>query len=204
MNDMIYRQEALDTLRKLARNYFSVYDKRYTIFLEALLKVDEAIRELPSAEPEQKLHDVPDTNVGDMISRQAAIKAIEDLQDCYNGFSDTYDKACIIGALEEVPSAQQRWKPDEWCTDCSEYDHERNCCPRFNRVIRKTLEEQQEWKTGKWRIGTIPPSVGTHCDNCGWAWADHIDAVKLNKTLSLIKTRYCPNCGARMEDDNGN
>lgn len=42
----------------------------------------------------------------DTIYRQAAIKAIENLQDCYNGFSDTYDKACIIGALEEVPSAQ--------------------------------------------------------------------------------------------------
>ena len=42
----------------------------------------------------------------DCISRQAAIKAIEDLQDCYNGFSDSYDKACIIGVLEEVPSAQ--------------------------------------------------------------------------------------------------
>lgn len=42
----------------------------------------------------------------DTISRQTAIKAIEDLQDCYNGFSDTYDKACIIGVLEELPSAQ--------------------------------------------------------------------------------------------------
>ena len=41
--------------------------------------------------------------MGDLISRQAAIKAIEDLQDCYNGFSDTYDKACIIGVIEEVP-----------------------------------------------------------------------------------------------------
>lgn len=38
------------------------------------------------------------------ISRRTAIKAIEELQDCYNGFSDTYDKACIIGALEEVPT----------------------------------------------------------------------------------------------------
>lgn len=46
----------------------------------------------------------------DLISRQAAIKAIEDLQDCYNGFSDTYDKACIIGVLEEVPSAQRTGK----------------------------------------------------------------------------------------------
>lgn len=42
----------------------------------------------------------------DTISRQTAIKAIEDLQDCYNGFSDTYDKACIIGVLEALPSAQ--------------------------------------------------------------------------------------------------
>lgn len=48
--------------------------------------------------------------MSDLISRQAAIKAIENLQDCYNGFSDTYDKACIIGALEEVPSAQRKGK----------------------------------------------------------------------------------------------
>ena len=45
--------------------------------------------------------------MSDLISRQNAIKAIEDLPNCYNGFSDTYDKACIIGTLEEVPSAQQ-------------------------------------------------------------------------------------------------
>lgn len=51
--------------------------------------------------------------MADLIDRQAAIKAIEDLQDCYNGFSDTYDKTCIIGVLEELPSAQRtgRWIP---------------------------------------------------------------------------------------------
>ena len=42
----------------------------------------------------------------DLISRQMAIKAIDGLQNCYNGFSDTYDKACIIGVIEELPSAQ--------------------------------------------------------------------------------------------------
>lgn len=42
---------------------------------------------------------------GDVISRQAAIDAILDLHDCPNGYSDTYDKACIIGVLEELPSA---------------------------------------------------------------------------------------------------
>ena len=30
---------------------------------------------------------------------------------------------------------------DEWCTGCKEYDSEHHCCPRFNRVIRETLEE---------------------------------------------------------------
>ena len=47
----------------------------------------------------------------DLIKRKQAIKAIENLQDCYNGFSDTYDKACIIGVLEELPSAEKtgRW-----------------------------------------------------------------------------------------------
>ena len=46
----------------------------------------------------------------DLISRQAAIEAVCDLPDCPNGYSDTYDKARIIGVLEDVPSAQ-RWIP---------------------------------------------------------------------------------------------
>lgn len=42
--------------------------------------------------------------MSDLISRQAAIKAIDDLPNCYNGYSDTYDKAYIIGTLEELPT----------------------------------------------------------------------------------------------------
>ena len=30
---------------------------------------------------------------------------------------------------------------EEWCTDCKEYDHEKHCCPRFNKVIRTTLND---------------------------------------------------------------
>lgn len=51
--------------------------------------------------------------MNDLISRQAAVKAVEDLPNCYNGYSDTYDKACIIGLLEELPPAQER-KKGEW------------------------------------------------------------------------------------------
>ena len=52
---------------------------------------------------------------------------------------------------------------------------------------------------GKWIIGIKRPSIGTQCDACGWAWSANIDAVKLEPCLALIKTRYCPNCGAEME-----
>ena len=40
--------------------------------------------------------------MNDLISRNIAIKAVEDLPNCYNGYSDTFDKACIIGVLEEL------------------------------------------------------------------------------------------------------
>ena len=51
--------------------------------------------------------------MGDLISRQAAIKAIDDLPNCYNGYSDTYDKELIIEVLEELQTEQpeQRWIP---------------------------------------------------------------------------------------------
>lgn len=95
----------------------------------------------------------------DLISRKAAIKAIEDLQDCYNGFSDTYDKACIIGALEEVPSAQPERK-------------------------------------GKWVDGWLSRLDGTRhwfreCSECGYERDDDNPEKDTN---------YCPNCGARMEE----
>ena len=50
------------------------------------------------------------------IKLSDAIKSIEDLQDCYNGYSDTYDKACIIGTLEELPSVDA--VPVVRCSEC--------------------------------------------------------------------------------------
>lgn len=44
-----------------------------------------------------------------------------------------------ITALE-----QQEKAFDEWCTDCKEYDHNRHCCPRYNRVIRGAVDEVKQ------------------------------------------------------------
>ena len=78
-----------------------------------------------------------------LISRQAAIKAIDDLPNCYNGYSDTYDKAYIIGVLEELPSVQTEQKHGRWvkyknwyaCSECGKemffagtYDESQHYC----------------------------------------------------------------------------
>jgi len=50
----------------------------------------------------------------DLIKRSDAIRAIDELPNAYNGWSDAYDKAYIIGTLEEAPSAdrpQGEWIP---------------------------------------------------------------------------------------------
>ena len=39
-------------------------------------------------------------------------KDILALPNCYNGFSDTFDKACIIGVIDEQPTIEERkWIP---------------------------------------------------------------------------------------------
>lgn len=50
--------------------------------------------------------------MSDLIRRADAIKAIEDLPNAYNGWSDAYDKAYVIGTLEEVPTVEP--KRGEW------------------------------------------------------------------------------------------
>ena len=64
-----------------------------------------------------------------------------------NGFN------CALTAisvdLKKIPSVTPSSQPDldEWCTDCTEYDQERHCCPRWSRVIRQTVDdvEQNRW-----------------------------------------------------------
>lgn len=77
----------------------------------------------------------------DLISRQAAIEAIKTW-----GLIDGLSEGQAIEILadeEKLPSAQPDPHYDEWCTDCKEYDHDKHCCPRWNRVIRQTLKDAQ-------------------------------------------------------------
>ena len=60
-------------------------------------------------------------------------KDILALQDCHNGFSDTYDKACIIGVIDEQPTIEERkWIP------CSER------LPEDSQFVLMTIRRMDE------------------------------------------------------------
>lgn len=66
-----------------------------------------------------------------LIDADLLKKEVLGLSNCYNGFSDTYDKACIIGVIDEQPTISPktgRWikvGDNAWkCSYCSEI----SCC----------------------------------------------------------------------------
>ena len=93
--------------------------------------------------------------MSDLISRAEAIKAIEDLPNCYNGFSDTYDKACIIGTLEEVPSAEPERKKGKWIDD-----EEKGMCKCSNCKAKHSKEFL-------WNIAIFGEDIPRYCPTCG-------------------------------------
>ena len=131
----------------------------------------------------------------DLISRQAAIDAIckacsmeGDYHKC-DGYPETSTWCDELVALRALPSAQPEYRLDEWCTDCKEYDTEKHCCPRFNQVIRTTLNEMKsERKKGKW-IYNSP--VTMKCDQCGFVIKD----------WDWHRFKFCPNCDCDMRGE---
>lgn len=63
---------------------------------------------------------------------------------CYLTSEDNELIESVIEALE------QESQTFEWCTGCREYDQEKHCCHRWSKVIRNTVEEMKEAKTGQW------------------------------------------------------
>ena len=118
----------------------------------------------------------------DLIRRQDAIKAVESLPNCYNGFSDTYDKACFIGLLEEVPAT----------STCDFWDSESNYCALYRPFA------QPERKKGKWIKNE--ERFGWHCSECK---VDNYYAYVLNSETGKndLQDRYCPHCGADMRGE---
>ena len=107
MQDSISRQAAIDMLKnrwKKTRNYEGIGD-------DIAEECELYLKQVPSAQP-----DVPDTNVGDCISRQAVVKFFNDWISCLDEnchHQSVADMIIIKNDFKNLPSAQpeQRWIP---------------------------------------------------------------------------------------------
>lgn len=67
--------------------------------------------------------------------------------------------ATAILALKEVEKHEETF---EWCAGCKEYDYERHCCPRWNKTIRDTVEENK----AALKIVNCRECINRNTDNC--------------------------------------
>ena len=83
-----------------------------------------------------------------------------DFPNCYNGFSDAYDKARIIDAIDEQPTIEERkkgkWLPFEYGSECW---HKCSACGNGNQFKHKVIRENGEVHS--------MDSVRNYCPNCG-------------------------------------
>ena len=128
--DCIDRQAAIDAL---GGNVIVTSRESAKAVMDYIRGCADRIRSLPSAQP--------DRGYIEQIrwERDTAIQQLKEL-----GYG-----------LGEKPRTQPDL--DEWCYSCSEYDSERHCCPRWNRVIRDALKDMKD----------AQPEI-IRCKDCGY------------------------------------
>lgn len=147
--------------------------------------------------------------------RNELVEKLISLRDEFRKKGDWETCDLLADACNELDKMPENAEPTtheefEWCHDCKEYDQEKYCCHRWSKVIHNTVEELRTdyvpIKHGRWLIGVGENGepIGTYCSECGWSWERNIAAIQLNKVLSRIKTPRCPNCGAKMFDEDTN
>ena len=91
-------------------------------------------------------------------------KNVEDLHDCYNGFSDTYDKACIIGLIDEQPTADVAEIPKTGIGDLSDGYHTFNGLYEQRMILFAALVKA--YKERSWK--SYRHEDGEYCFGGGW------------------------------------
>lgn len=120
-----------------------------------------------------------------LIDADKLRKDILDLPNCYNGYSDTYDKACIIDMIDEQPTVD---------IDAITETHEKIGYDKGFRDGYATSEVRHgRWILSEDRYWKTCPECGAEVDvSMGLGiFVDDIEVDEMN---------YCPNCGAKMDE----
>ena len=119
------------------------------------------------------------TSMSDLISRQWLMECVNE---GWIKFDTEKDENKFIHLVRDIaPSAHGGC--DEWCTGCKEYDQQKHSCPRFCRVIRKTVEELKSEQPetcegckhlGKWE-NEVEYGYSSPCTCCKRRAEDHYE-----------------------------
>lgn len=136
MDDLIDRQAAIDAHYEYCNKH---PDASFPVWSLKILE------NLPSVQPDSKELSFTQKKL-DTISRQATIRWVKTECNPYGKPTLDFESGKkVIEHLKQMPYAQPEHTNscyiNSWCIGCKEYDHERKCCPRYNRVIRQTLDE---------------------------------------------------------------
>ena len=118
MDELIYKEQALNCFHDWIDKYGDVHTPDE-------IAAYRAIEALPSAYSDEEIQKMQDM---EQVQLETAFKI---------GLEE--------GNRDTAPSVQPEQHHDEWCTDCKEYDKDRHCCPRFNKVIRKAIWDANRW-----------------------------------------------------------
>lgn len=171
----------MDRLRKelMAKGNIPIHEVFNTIWEQPIVKICKVEEQRPSE---------------DCISRADAIKIFGEVHPL------DYNKQSYIANIKKLPSVTPKPCEEENpnCTECRYYDKEKHHCPRFCRVIENTAVEitsEQERPTAhfvryinhNYSPFDNSPEYIMRCSNCGGALSEG--------------AFYCPNCGAKMEEN---
>lgn len=112
-----------------------------------------------------------------------------------------------MARLIDVDTLRKDFKVAERCDNCPQYNRDCNADVVFSRVdICVILDDApivdaEPVRHGRWvkMTGMLPPEYHGHycCSECEW----HMKGLR-NSWTREEELLYCPNCGAKMEEDN--
>ena len=139
-------------------------------------------------------------------------KIIEKLEELHERYINQYGaigvnpmafsvKECMEIVKQEAADYEECYKD---CGYCEAYNKEKHHCPKFCKVIKETVKEIEENHNikGKWEMtykgmkkdvntGLMISAYNCKCSVCGWETGNQ-----------GTRFRYCPNCGAKMDEVN--